>query len=313
MQILDRDGPRQRIDVVRFSPAGDSLLAVGNGSWLDVWDFPGATHRSRLLESNDPKQTILGVEYLSDGVAIAAITAFGGLRIQPCVPDSPIPAAHQDAPKNLFGLAVCPNGRQIIGSSVSSAFGYHSWLLDGEGHCALVWYRELKNIRPGWPTFSPDSSRFAASEMDLRGHGHTPGHGYCIFIRSADNGEEIAHLVHKYREIRLLRYSPNGEWFIAAVAGSIFVWPADLSGEPRVIKNDNRRHFTDIAFHPSGRFLAATSNDETVKFYDTSTWALASTFTWKVGKMRCLAFSPDGLVAAAGSETGQVVVWDYDL
>ena len=61
------------------------------------------------------------------------------------------------------------------------------------------------------------------------------------------------------------------------------------------------------------RFLAATSNDATVKLYDTSIWALAKTYTWNIGRLRSIAFSPDGLLAAAGSDTGKIVVWDVDL
>jgi WD40 repeat protein len=80
-----------------------------------------------------------------------------------------------------------------------------------------------------------------------------------------------------------------------------------------VIENTSRFAFTGLAFHPSGRFLAATSNDATVKLYDTSNWSLATTYTWDVGRMRSIAFSPDGLLAAAGSDTGKVVVWDVDV
>ena len=60
-------------------------------------------------------------------------------------------------------------------------------------------------------------------------------------------------------------------------------------------------------------YLAATSNDKTVKFYDTTTWELARTFTWAIGRVRSICFNPDGTLAAAGSDTGKVVVWDVDL
>ena len=102
---------------------------------------------------------------------------------------------------------------------------------------------------------------------------------------------------------------------LAAISKTtLAVWrPGDLGLPPRCLKNDNRKHFTGIAFHPSGRYLAATSNDSTVKLYDTATWELARTFAWDVGRMRSIAFSPDGTLAAAGSDTGKVVVWDVDL
>jgi WD40 repeat protein len=87
----------------------------------------------------------------------------------------------------------------------------------------------------------------------------------------------------------------------------------DLSAEPVLIKNDSRKEFTGLAFHPSGRFLAATSNDNTVKLYDTTTWEMAHAFDWQIGRLRSVAFSPDGMLAAAGGDKGKVVVWDFDL
>jgi WD40 repeat protein len=77
--------------------------------------------------------------------------------------------------------------------------------------------------------------------------------------------------------------------------------------------NDNTHQFTGVAFHPSGQYLAATSNDTTVKLYDSTSWQVARTFTRNVGRLRSVAFSPDGMLAAVGSDTGKIVVWDVDL
>jgi len=66
--------------------------------------------------------------------------------------------------------------------------------------------------------------------------------------------------------------------------------------------------------HGKGAFvLGATSNDKTVKLYDIASGQISQTFTWDIGRMRSVAFSPDGLLAAAGSDTGKVVVWDVDV
>ena len=43
-----------------------------------------------------------------------------------------------------------------------------------------------------------------------------------------------------------------------------------------------------------------------------TTWEVVRQHEWKIGPLRSVCFAPDGLRCAAGSETGQVVVWDLD-
>ncbi|HEX4611078.1 MAG TPA: WD40 repeat domain-containing protein [Urbifossiella sp.] len=47
-----------------------------------------------------------------------------------------------------------------------------------------------------------------------------------------------------------------------------------------------------------------------MKPYDLDTLTLRSKLNWKVGPLTCIAFSPDGLLGAAGTDDGRVVVWD---
>ncbi len=89
----------------------------------------------------------------------------------------------------------------------------------------------------------------------------------------------------------------------------------DLSKEnatPLTRTNSSRKHFTAAAFSPDGKLLATTSNDTTVTMWDTATWQPTRQYGWEIGKLRAVAFAPDGLTCAAGSDTGKVVLFDVD-
>jgi WD40 repeat protein len=158
-------------------------------------------------------------------------------------------------------------------------------------------------------TWISDTERFAVAEWA----GHYPNYSAIITLRDAATGRIIETCERSGLLNDELATYRDGT-LIAMAKATISAWQqSDLTRSPHVIHNDNRKHFTGIAFHPSGKYLAATSNDATVKLYDTTTWKVARTFTWDIGKMRSIAFSSDGTLAAAGSDSGRVVVWDVDL
>jgi hypothetical protein len=49
-----------------------------------------------------------------------------------------------------------------------------------------------------------------------------------------------------------------------------------------------------------------------VKLYDTASWKVAQAFDWDMGRLRSVAFSPDGMLGSAGNDKGKIVVWDVD-
>jgi WD40 repeat protein len=52
------------------------------------------------------------------------------------------------------------------------------------------------------------------------------------------------------------------------------------------------------------------SNDATAIAWDTTTWGQKHAYAWRIGKLKCVGFSPDGTVIAAGGESGKIVLWD---
>lgn len=68
----------------------------------------------------------------------------------------------------------------------------------------------------------------------------------------------------------------------------------------------------EIALHPSGSILLVADGSKKVTAYDTSNGKASAQYDWGVGKVGCVTYSPDGTLAAAGGEKGQVVVWDAE-
>jgi WD40 repeat protein len=98
------------------------------------------------------------------------------------------------------------------------------------------------------------------------------------------------------------------------VAGpDLLVWEEYLHRPPRRLRTGSPRHLTGLAFHPTGRYLATASNDRTVRLWEVGSWRQVTAYTWAAGRMRSVAFAPDGLTAAAGGEAGQFVLFDVDV
>jgi WD40 repeat protein len=98
-------------------------------------------------------------------------------------------------------------------------------------------------------------------------------------------------------------------------SGSIFeVWDtANMERPLREVKPDRRCQILGMAFHPSTAVLATVGNEPVVRFWDANSWTEARVFTWNLGKLRAVAFSPDGTRGAVGAVNGRVLVWDVDL
>jgi WD40 repeat protein len=58
--------------------------------------------------------------------------------------------------------------------------------------------------------------------------------------------------------------------------------------------------------------LLVGDHDGTVRLRDCQTAAELAAYSWGIGAVWKVTFSPDGLRAAACGQSGKVVVWDVD-
>ena len=113
--------------------------------------------------------------------------------------------------------------------------------------------------------------------------------------------------------VRQLAFTADGSKLLVRTdSRTVQTFDATTGAPAGELVHKGRPYVTGIAVHPRGP-VAYARTDGTVTFWDVSKREQLRTLDWKAGKLVSVAFSPDGALAAAGTEDGKVVVWDVDL
>lgn len=294
----------QTVEHLAFGPGVQ--LAVAYSSGLAVWDAAAGQQVARCAYSSCPPAPtrVSDVIFPPDGRAVFVADSYQGVRTfrLPGLVSVPF-----DMPVGRYctAAAASAGGRFVVAEWVppaetTDAHAIRGFRLDGDGPPSFDW-----EVRTGYANglaFFPDGDRFATVGASAAR----------VVVRGWPGGKLVGDASYDRAEPARVAVSADGDR-VAVVAGPhLRVWPASLAGDPLRAATGSRRHFTGLAFHPSGRWLAATSNDQTVKLYDPDSLDVARTYTWGIGKLKGVAFSADGTLAAAAGEGGRVVVWDVD-
>jgi WD40 repeat protein len=129
-----------------------------------------------------------------------------------------------------------------------------------------------------------------------------------------DRFGENAHRKMKFvpsSDVPAMTYSPDGQYLALGTLSGITILDASKAKQIQSIELPGRR-VTDLAFHPGNRRLAAADGRAVVTFWDIASGAVVREYGWKIGRVRSLAFAPDGLTCAAGGTQKKFVIWDVE-
>jgi WD40 repeat protein len=133
-----------------------------------------------------------------------------------------------------------------------------------------------------------------------------------VVVRETESGLAVARCKYPSHYVNSWAVSPDGSRFAVMGYDKLYLWDTATWGAPRRVTGLNR-WINSMAFHPTRPILLTAQNLlSLVKFLDADTGKPVRKFDWKLGHVGPVAFSPDGALAAAGSKTGQIVVWDVD-
>lgn len=110
-----------------------------------------------------------------------------------------------------------------------------------------------------------------------------------------------------------LNITPDNLTVIGMRGRSVYAWPTDPANTKTIKTTVAKKDVMDVAMHPSGKWILVASSSTEVSVWDTTTWKCVKNYDWGIGLAHSVAISPDGALAAAGTEEGRVAVWDWDL
>jgi WD40 repeat protein len=195
------------------------------------------------------------------------------------------------------------------------------WSIDEGDHFHLTWNVPLKatsnpfdgpgvSFRP--ISFRPDGAQMATVETPdqfnrFREH-------YFIVLRDTATGSKQAEFGSLPHPLFLqMQFTPDGKGLILWDKGVLSLWSVAAQKEAAMVMHPRRTNVQGLAIHPSGQFFLTVANDGLARYWDLATFKVTHSMNCKIGKLLSVAITADGMLAAAGGENGQVVLWDIDL
>jgi hypothetical protein len=307
MRLLQNTQTRPVVGV-GFGPDGRTLAAGGSGGF-DVWDLAAGSHTFVAVPARryiwafvmDPLGRWL---YFSGGGGGCALydLASGQARLFP---------GHDH---HVISLAVAADGRRVVISRGGAGHNrLECWAVAEDGSLRLAWAVPAATGGTSFHglAFHPGGGTVASVEDRP---GPVPFRTLRpLVVRDALSGEQRAEFGSEPEVLYLrMTWTADGRRLIPWDPLRFTLWDPATGTPAGHVPRPGRANFNGFAVHPSGRFFVTAAGDGHVRLWDAQTLKQMRALHWKIGKLYSVAFSRDGMLAAAGGDKGQVVVWDVD-
>lgn len=203
-----------------------------------------------------------------------------------------------DHPEQIVTCAFSPDGKSIACGGFDNTItfwdsGTGEKLSDFASHTSPVWD----------VAFSLDGKKLVSCSLQDNVRLWDIEKGEMLWSYEGENGYMSGYLS--------VAYSPSGDIVAYGNRRGAYVGTIDvLSGQNLIKLDEPRNAIGDMAFSPSGVYLAAGTDDNTIYIWNTVDYQLAMNLMGHKDYVNGVRFTPDGSLLVSGSKDKTIGIWD---
>jgi WD40 repeat protein len=306
MRVIESKYQRP-LNLLALGPKG--LVAAASRTFgaagdIEVWD---ATTGARRSVHREPNSHLASLVFHPNGHTLVFSRQEGAYVLE---------AGTGESPHRLFHcaffaqVAISPGGaRVLIAEDREPRDRISCYTLDARLTPSQLWSFEAG---PNYsaPIFAPDGERVAVTVHDQSGTHPRQN----VQVRDARSGAvSLATPIDPASPVQQLAFTADGSRLLVRTDGNKVQLLDSVTGTAAgELAHRGRPFVTGLAVHPDGP-VACARTDSTVTLWELIKREATRTLDWSIGRLVSVAFSPDGALAAAGTEDGKIIVWDVDL